>query len=142
MRLRSAWLHLAAKAFPAKNSPPLLLKVEITRAFETVSRLFAFNMLPHLGSGRHWRNWVAILLASSKLSHPPQWIPGSKTGRVLQKEDPSVPCALYPGYGTPKCLIPDSWTIQHVPIFWVIWASVTRSVYADDVVVFFTPMKS
>ena len=124
MRLRSAWLHLAAKAFPAKNSPPI----------------FVFNVLPRLSSGRHWRNWVAILLASSKLPHPPQWFPGSNTGRVLQKGDPSVPFTwLW------KSQVPSPRQLDHPTCSNLLGHMGIRhqvSVYADDVVVFFTPIES
>jgi hypothetical protein len=46
------------------------LKLDITKAFDSVAWPFLLELLQHMGFTRKWRNWVAVLLstASSKIS--------------------------------------------------------------------------
>jgi hypothetical protein len=41
----------------------VLLKVDIAKAFDTVSWAFLIDLLRHMGFSQRWRNWVSILLS-------------------------------------------------------------------------------
>jgi hypothetical protein len=48
-----------------KKIPKALLKLDISKAFDTVSWPFLLDSLRAFGFGDHWRHWVAMLLASA-----------------------------------------------------------------------------
>uniref|UniRef100_A0A453BVA6 Uncharacterized protein n=1 Tax=Aegilops tauschii subsp. strangulata TaxID=200361 RepID=A0A453BVA6_AEGTS len=47
------------------RAPRVLLKLDTTRAFDTVSWPFLIDVLRHLGFGRRWIEWITILLSTS-----------------------------------------------------------------------------
>ncbi|WVZ87250.1 hypothetical protein U9M48_033920 [Paspalum notatum var. saurae] len=58
-----------------KKIPKLLLKVDISKAFDSLAWSFLLEMLRSLGFGSRWRNWIFVLLASA-------------TSKVLLNGDP------------------------------------------------------
>jgi hypothetical protein len=82
-----------ARAYPRKKIPALLLKLDISKAFDSVSWEYLLEMLEHIGFPARWWNWVALLLSSSSSSvrlngvHGP-WI---KHKHRLQQGDPFSP---------------------------------------------------
>lgn len=51
--------------FKQKNMAKLLLKLDIGKAFDTISWPFLMQVLQHRGFGPRWRNWLALLLSTA-----------------------------------------------------------------------------
>ena len=54
-----------AKSFHAAKAPTVLLKLDIARAFDTVSWSFLIELMQFLGFGHVWINLVCLLLSSA-----------------------------------------------------------------------------
>uniref|UniRef100_A0A452YYW2 Reverse transcriptase domain-containing protein n=1 Tax=Aegilops tauschii subsp. strangulata TaxID=200361 RepID=A0A452YYW2_AEGTS len=51
--------------FQRKKSPLLLLKIDIAKAFDTVSWEYILELLQRMNFLARWRDWVALLLSSA-----------------------------------------------------------------------------
>jgi retron-type reverse transcriptase len=60
---RAVWL--SCKALHATKTQSVLLKIDIAKAFDTVSWTFLLEVLLHMGFGRRWRNWMSLILSSA-----------------------------------------------------------------------------
>jgi hypothetical protein len=49
----------------AKKKPSLLLKIDITRAFDSVAWPFLLELLQHMGFSNAVRDWISALLSSA-----------------------------------------------------------------------------
>jgi hypothetical protein len=59
------FVQRAAVYFCKKKIPKTLLKLDISKAFDTVAWPFLLNTLQAFGFGEHWRRWVGTLLSSA-----------------------------------------------------------------------------
>jgi hypothetical protein len=57
-----------ARAYHRTKLPTLLLKIDIPKAFDSVSWEYLIEMLEHRGFPIRWRNWLVLLLSSSSSS--------------------------------------------------------------------------
>jgi hypothetical protein len=51
-----------AKLLHARKKPPVLLKIDIAGAFDSVSWPFLLDILKHMGFLTAWLDWIAVLL--------------------------------------------------------------------------------
>uniref|UniRef100_A0A453RV44 Reverse transcriptase domain-containing protein n=1 Tax=Aegilops tauschii subsp. strangulata TaxID=200361 RepID=A0A453RV44_AEGTS len=51
--------------FQRKKSPVLLLKIDIAKAFDTVSWEYILELLQRMNFSARWRDWIALLLSSA-----------------------------------------------------------------------------
>jgi hypothetical protein len=58
--------------------PSILLKVDITKAFDTVSWAFLLELLEHMGFSRRWRDWISALLSTASTKILLNGRPGSR----------------------------------------------------------------
>ncbi|WVZ90178.1 hypothetical protein U9M48_036505 [Paspalum notatum var. saurae] len=58
-------VQLTCRLLHRKKVSCVLLKVEIARAFDSVSWPFLLELLEHIGFPRHWRDWISLLLQTS-----------------------------------------------------------------------------
>ena len=57
-----------ARAYHRTKTPALLLKLDISKAFDSVSWEYMFELLQQRGFPARWRNWLALFFSSSSSS--------------------------------------------------------------------------
>ena len=57
-------VQLTCRLMHTKKVNCVLLKIDIARAFDSMSWPFLLEVLEHLGFSRRWREWMSILLPS------------------------------------------------------------------------------
>lgn len=58
-------MQLACRWLNCKKTAAVLLKIDIAKAFDSVSWTFLLEVLQHIGFLRRWTNWIAILLSTA-----------------------------------------------------------------------------
>jgi hypothetical protein len=120
----------------------VLLKLDISKAFDSVSWSFLLDMLKHRGFGRRWRGWVSALLLTAEtridingtLSDP------FKPMRGLRQGDPLSPLLFVLVMDTLHAMLQKAMSaglldkVNH-------WSRApNNSLYADAAVIFFKPV--
>ena len=59
------YVQSLTKCLRQKKFPSLLLKIDISKAFDTVAWEFLLQLLQHRGFGAKWRGWIAALLLTT-----------------------------------------------------------------------------
>lgn len=82
-----------ARPFHQQKRPRLLLKLDITKAFDSVSWPFLIEVMKYLGFGQIWRDIICGLLSSSSTQVLLNGIPGGhiEYRRGLRQGDPLSP---------------------------------------------------
>lgn len=124
-----------------KKKPSLLLKLDISKAFDTVDWVFMLRVLEAMGFGRRWRDWIASLTSSASTRILLNGEPGRTihNARGVRQGDPLSPMlfilmmeVLHPLISKAAhegiLSLPASPAIHH-----------QCSVYADDVMLFLAP---
>ena len=135
------FVEQAARLLHRKRKPALLLKLDISKAFDTVSWPFLLQVLEALGFGIRWRDWIASLVSTASTRVLLNGDPGNLicNARGLRQGDPLSPMLfilvmemlqrLFQRAASLGILSPPaSQVIQH-----------QCSLYADDVVLFVNP---
>ncbi|WVZ86569.1 hypothetical protein U9M48_033328, partial [Paspalum notatum var. saurae] len=127
---------------PQRN-PMLLIKLDISKAFDSVRWDYLLAFMEHLGFPTRWRNWVTSMLASSTSQVLLNGIPGQPIahGRGLRQGDPLSPLLFVLAIDPLQCLL-------HMATEAGILSRVTKarmrlrtSMYADDAIIFIKPEK-
>jgi hypothetical protein len=65
--IQENYLHVqnTARFFHRTKKPSILLKLDLAKAFDSVSWPYLLDMLKARGFGERWREWIAMILASS-----------------------------------------------------------------------------
>nr|XP_020191500.1 uncharacterized protein LOC109777266 [Aegilops tauschii subsp. strangulata] len=82
-----------ARQLHSLRLPRVLLKLDIARAFDSVSWPFLLEVLQHLGFGPRWRNWISILLSTASTKVLINGLPGPpiRHYKGLRQGDPVSP---------------------------------------------------
>lgn len=86
-------VRLSCKLMHVKRAKCVLLKIDVAKAFDTVAWTFMLEVLEHMGFGRRWRDWIALLLGTSNTKIFLNGQPGRRIchGRGLRQGDPLLP---------------------------------------------------
>uniref|UniRef100_A0A453T1C7 Reverse transcriptase domain-containing protein n=1 Tax=Aegilops tauschii subsp. strangulata TaxID=200361 RepID=A0A453T1C7_AEGTS len=72
------YVQNGVRALHRTKTPALLLKLDISKAFDSVSWDYLLELLQELGFSARWRDWIAWLLASSRSEFLLNGVPGRK----------------------------------------------------------------
>ncbi|WVZ84806.1 hypothetical protein U9M48_031793 [Paspalum notatum var. saurae] len=130
-----------ARAMNRSKEPHILLKLDFSKAFDTVSWSFLIEVLQHLGFGRRWCNLMCLLLSTSTTQVMVNGVPSRLIyhHRNLRQGDPLSPMlfilvmdvldSLIHVASSSNLLLPLAEQCS--------WPRI--SLYADDVVIFLKP---
>lgn len=124
-----------------KRKPSLFIKLDISKAFDSISWPFLLEVMQVLGFSTKWRDWVAALLgtASSKVIVNGQQTSGIKHARGLRQGDPLSPMLFILAIDPLQRIIEKA-ASQGVLQPVLPKASQLRcSLYADDAAIFAVP---
>ena len=92
------YVQNSVRALHRNKTPMLLLKLDISRDFDSIPSEYLFELLQRLGLSAGWRDWIALLLPSSSTSCIINGDPGDLIFhlRGLRQGDPPLAAALHP----------------------------------------------
>ena len=90
------YVQNCVKSLHAKKTPALLLKLDISKAFDNVSWEYLLELLQQLGFSSRRRDWIALLLSTSSSTFLLNGIPGPRIRhrKGLRQGDPLPPLLL------------------------------------------------
>lgn len=86
-----------ARRFHRSKRPMLLIKLDISKAFDSVRWDYLFSLLNTLGFPRRWVDWIAAFLSTASSQVLLNGIPGEPFvhGRGLRQGDPLSLCSSF-----------------------------------------------
>jgi hypothetical protein len=89
-------VRMACKAIHTRRASCVLLKIDIAKAFDSVSWTFLLEVLEHLGFGLRWRNWIAAILSTASTKILLNGRPGASAMHVVfDRVIPFRPCSSF-----------------------------------------------
>lgn len=84
----------SAKRLHEHRRPALLLKLDIAKAFDSISWQFILEVLGHKGFGHRWISWIAMLLRTASKKILINGLPGDSIvhRRGVRQGDPISLC--------------------------------------------------
>jgi hypothetical protein len=131
-----------ARRINSKRWPGVLLKLDISRAFDSLSWAFLMEVLRKLGFSERFLRWVALMLYTASTKVLVNGVPGRKIvhGRGLRQGDPISPMFFVMAMEVLSALIRLACEEQLLSSFPGISPLQRLSVYADDAVLFVKPL--
>jgi hypothetical protein len=135
-------VQLSCKLLNKLGAPAVLMKIDIAKAFDSVSWPFLLEVLQHAGFSRRWRDWMALILSTASTRILLNGRPGARIchARGLRQGDPLSPMLFVLTMEVLNALILKA--DQELLFSPLGCASITykASFYADDMVIFIKPM--
>lgn len=130
------------KSLKQKHTPAILLKLDISKAFDSASWEFLLQLLEHRGFGRRWREWLSSLLLTCSTR---VLINGEISDRIdhkcgLRQGDPLSPLLFVPIMDCLARIMDKASSKTVLSPFERRALRFRTSIYADDVVIFSKPM--
>ena len=132
-----------ARTYHRKQRPALLLKLDITKAFDSVSWEYLIEMLDKRGFPPCWRNWITLLLSTSTSAVRLNGIPGPwiKHKKGLRQGDPLSPYLFILAIDTLQYIFHLATEEEELTRLSERSARMRLSLYADDAILFVNPIK-
>ncbi|WVZ69638.1 hypothetical protein U9M48_018397 [Paspalum notatum var. saurae] len=132
-----------ARAYHRTRTPALLLKLDISKAFDSVSWEYLFELLQIRVFPTRWRNWLALILSSSSSSVLLNGVAGDAIvhKRGLRQGDPLSPYLLILAIDSLQRLFELATEEGFLSPLRGRYAKLRLSLYADDAVIFINPLK-
>jgi hypothetical protein len=124
-----------------KNKPALFVKLDISKAFDSISWPYLLEVLQALGFSQKWRDWISSLLRTSSSRVPINGKPGNKInhGRRLRQGDPLSPMLFILAIDPLQRLIDLAAKKGFLHPVLPKTATLRCSLYADDAAIFAAP---
>jgi hypothetical protein len=135
--------QVARKINRSKRSG-VLLKLDLARAFDSISWSFLFEVLRRMGFGERFLKWIALLLHTANTKVMVNGMPGGRIyhARGLRQGDPTSPLLFVAGMEVMTALIERAVRDQLLSNLASISPLQRISIFADDVVCFFRPERA
>jgi hypothetical protein len=130
-------VQLSTRLLHARRRPTVPIKVDIAKAFDTVSWVFLLDILHHMGFGHRW----TMILSSASTKILLNSVPGHRIchGRGLRQGDPLSPMLFVLAMEALNGLIVNVDTSGLLQDLNQRAIRSRVSIYADDVVLFLSP---
>ena len=132
--------QFTAKLLHRKKKSCALLKLDISKAFDSVNWNFLLGLLTHMGFSRRWINWISMVLSSASTKIICNGSPGRRIchARGLRQGDPLSPLIFVLVMEALNALFK---VVEARGLFQQLDPLITDRVflYADDVVLFVSP---
>jgi hypothetical protein len=130
-----------ARSYFVRKLPALLLKLDIEKAFDSVSWDFLLEVLEARGFGQKWRNWISAILATASTRI---LINGELSDRIwhrrgLRQGDPLSPLLFVLVMDVLPALLTAADTVGALKPIGSQLPRFRASLYADDVIMFINP---
>lgn len=132
-----------ARAYHRTSTPSLLFKLDISKAFDSVSWEYLLELLTARGFSQRWRDWIALILASSSSMVLLNGILGPKFHheRGLRQGDPLSPYLFILAIDTLQRIFELATEQGELSPLRGRHAKLRLSLYADDAALFVNPCK-
>jgi hypothetical protein len=130
-----------ARRINHKRIKGVFLKLDISRAFDSLSWYFLFEILRHLGFGDIWLKWISLLLSSATMRILVNGVPGAriKYARGLRQGDPTSPQLFVMAMEVLTLLIAKAAEEGLMSVLPGCALKQRILVYADDIAIFVRP---
>jgi hypothetical protein len=130
-----------ARRINTRRCPGVLLKIDLSRAFNSVSWAFLFEVLRHMGFGDLFLRWIALLLQTANTKVLVNGVQGERIQHVrgLRQGDPTSPMLFVAGMEVLTAMVTKAVEDGIFKRLAGIKPLQRISVYADDVVIFLRP---
>lgn len=132
-----------ARRFHRNRTPTLLMKLDISKAFDSVRWDYLLELLQHRGFPARWRNWITALMATSTSKVLLNGIPTDKIvhGRGLRQGDPLSPFLFILAIDPLYQLMQMATGMGLLKTLGGRTPRTSISMYADDAAIFIKPTK-
>jgi hypothetical protein len=123
------------------RKPGVLLKLDLTKAFDSISWSYLFDVLRHMGFGDKFLKWISLLLYTANTRILVNGEAGDKIhhARGLRQGDPTSPLLFVAGMEVITIIMARAVEAQLFGNLAGITSLQRISIFADDVVCFFRP---
>ena len=127
-----------ARAYNRTKTPALLFKLDISKAFDTVSWEYVLELLEHRGFSHRWRDWLSLLFRSAHSSVLLNGVPGERISHAqgLRQGDPLSPCLFILAIDALQRILDIATEDGILSPLRGRYAKLRLSLYADDAIIF------
>ncbi|KAM0824886.1 hypothetical protein ACQ4PT_069905 [Festuca glaucescens] len=128
----------SAKLLHSRKIPSFLLKVDVAKAFDSISWSFLFEVLRQRGFGPRWLRWIALLLRTASTCVMVNGCGGGafRHGRGLRQGDPISPLLFVIAMDVLSAMLRVADRAGVLSDLTPLGLKSRVSLYADDVVIF------